>query len=156
MEVPHGCPPPISWSSHVTGATTAGQQEEELAHIPIPESPAAEQLHGADEHEGESALGGEEGASTAEEEEERRQQQEIRLQLAREADLRRRLMEQQRTAEAAGWECQEAVEEGTEEPQIKRRKTEMGEEFEAKDGGSLDMTGEYQLVNKYGEKFTVI
>ncbi len=144
VEVPL-VPPPVSWSSHVTalGSTTA-EPPVEVADIPVPQSQAAEQQPPREEDlqetepkeqhvVDEEILAGKDSSSA--DEEERRQQQEIRLQLAREADLRRRLLEQEqrRVAEAARRLRQEAEKEKDPEPDAKKRKTEQAEKLAAND-----------------------
>jgi hypothetical protein len=159
VEVPL-VPPPVSWSSHVTalGSTTAEQPIVEVADIPVPQSQAAEQQPPQEEDQPETEtkehlvdeeiLAGKDSSSA--DEEERRQQQEIRLQLAREADLRRRLLEQEqrRAAEAARRLRQEAEQENDPEPDAKKRKTEQAEKLAVIDvafEGAEESTGEYLL-----------
>jgi signal recognition particle GTPase len=160
VEVPL-VPPPVSWSSHVTalGSTTA-EPPVEVADIPVPQSQAAEQQPPQEEDQQETEpkqhvlddeiLAGKDSSSA--DEEERRQQQEIRLQLAREADLRRRLLEQEqrRAAEAARRLRQEAEKEKDQEPDAKKRKTEQAEKLAANDvafEGAEEATGEYLLYS---------
>jgi hypothetical protein len=156
VEVPL-VPPPVSWSSHVTalGSTTA-EPPVEVADIPVPQTQAAAEQQPPQEEDqqkaepkehvaGEEILAGKDSSSA--DEEERRQQQEIRLQLAREADLRRRLLEQEqrRAAEAARRLRQEAEQENDPEPDAKKRKTEQAEELAANDvafEGGEEATGE--------------
>jgi colicin import membrane protein len=160
VEVPL-VPPPVSWSSHVTalGSSATAEQPVEVADIPVPQSQAAEQqpLQEEDQQEtepkeehvvDEENLAGKDTSSA--DEEERRQQQEIRLQLAREADLRRRLLEQEqrRAAEAARRLRQEAEKEKDPEPDAKKRKTEQVEKLAANDvatEGAEEATGEFFL-----------